>query len=201
MRVPGSRIATRDVPRPVAPVARVAHTMPELELGWPSGCRPPWRAAGPDDEAAVIFTSGATGPAKGVLYRHRQVRAQLELIRQTYGITADDRIVAAFAPFALYGPALGVPSAVPATDVTQPGTLTAAALADAAVGRRRHGGLRLAGRADQCAGHRRRADRRTARRAGPGAAADERGRAGSGRAAAPADRGAARTPSCTPPTG
>ena len=67
-----------------------------------------------------------------MLYRHRQIRAQLELIRASYGITADDRIVAAFAPFALYGPALGVPSAVPATDVTQPGTLTAAALGDAA---------------------------------------------------------------------
>ena len=80
----------------------------------------------------MIFTSGATGPAKGVLYRHRQVRAQLELIRASYAITSSDRIVAAFAPFALYGPALGVPSAVPATDVTKPGTLTAAALAEAA---------------------------------------------------------------------
>ena len=81
----------------------------------------------------MIFTSGATGPAKGVLYRHGQVRAQLELIRSAYRITAADRIVAAFAPFALYGPALGIPSAVPATDVTKPGTLTAAALADAAL--------------------------------------------------------------------
>ena len=34
---------------------------------------------GPDDECAVVFTSGATGPAKGVAYRHRQVQAQLEL--------------------------------------------------------------------------------------------------------------------------
>ena len=30
MRVPGTRIATRDVPRRGAPVARVAHTLPEL---------------------------------------------------------------------------------------------------------------------------------------------------------------------------
>ena len=104
----------------------------------------------------MIFTSGATGPAKGVLYRHRQVRAQLAADPATpTGITADDRIVAAFAPFALYGPALGMPSAVPATDVTKPGTLTAAALADAAAADRRHRGLRLAGRADQRAGHRR----------------------------------------------
>ena len=46
-----------------------------------------------------------------------------------YGITADDRLVAAFPPFALYGPALGIASAVPA--VRKPGALTAAALADA----------------------------------------------------------------------
>ena len=104
--------------------------MPELGPAGSGPARP--AEAGPDDEAAVIFTSGATGPAKGVLYRHRQVRAQLRLIRDAYGITGADRIVAAFAPFALYGPALGVPSAVPATDVTRPGALTAAALADAA---------------------------------------------------------------------
>jgi len=86
---------------------------------------------GGDDGAAVVFTSGATGPAKGVRYRHRQVQAQLGVIRAAYSLTAADRIVAAFAPFALYGPALGVATAVPDTDVTEPGTLTAVALADA----------------------------------------------------------------------
>jgi len=131
MRVPGTRIAVREVPPMVRRLARVAHTLPGLAASGRGVAVPPESAA--DDQAAVIFTSGATGPAKGVLYRHRQVRAQLELIRASYAITSADRIVAAFAPFALYGPALGVPSAVPATDVTRPGTLTAAALADAAV--------------------------------------------------------------------
>lgn len=84
-----------------------------------------------DAEAAVVFTSGATGPAKGVLYLHRQVQAQLDVVRRTYRLTEHDRIVAGFAPFALLGPALGVGSAVPATDVTKPATLTAAALAEA----------------------------------------------------------------------
>ena len=86
-----------------------------------------------------MFTSGATGPAKGVVYRHRQVRGPAAtLCARRYAVTADDRLVAAFAPFALYGPALGIASAVPDIDVTAPGTLTAAALADAARGRRRH---------------------------------------------------------------
>jgi acyl-coenzyme A synthetase/AMP-(fatty) acid ligase len=80
----------------------------------------------------VVFTSGATGPAKGVVYRHRQVVAQLELLARTYHLTEQDRLVAAFAPFALLGPALGIGSAVPDIDVTAPGTLTAAGLADAA---------------------------------------------------------------------
>jgi acyl-coenzyme A synthetase/AMP-(fatty) acid ligase len=85
-----------------------------------------------DQDCAVVFTSGATGPAKGVVYRHAQVLAQLDLLRSTYSLTPDDRLVAAFAPFALLGPALGIGSAAPDIDVTAPGTLTAAKLADAA---------------------------------------------------------------------
>ncbi len=83
------------------------------------------------DEAAVLFTSGATGPAKGVVYRHHQLEAQRDAIATTYGIDGDDRLVAAFAPFALAAPALGITSVVPDMDVTEPGTLDAGALADA----------------------------------------------------------------------
>jgi acyl-CoA synthetase (AMP-forming)/AMP-acid ligase II/pimeloyl-ACP methyl ester carboxylesterase len=82
----------------------------------------------PDDPAAVLYTSGATGPAKGVRYRHVQLAAQRDALARTYGITPDDRLVAAFAPFALYGPALGIASTIPDVDVTRPGTLTAEAL-------------------------------------------------------------------------
>jgi acyl-CoA synthetase (AMP-forming)/AMP-acid ligase II len=125
LRIPGGRIAiggTRDKDRvrftgnpKTRPISGQKHNEPTT-----------------DPEAAVLFTSGATGPPKGVVYRHSQLRSQLDLIGAICGITPDDRLVAAFAPFALYGPSLGIGAAVPQMDVTRPGTLTAVALADAA---------------------------------------------------------------------
>jgi acyl-coenzyme A synthetase/AMP-(fatty) acid ligase/pimeloyl-ACP methyl ester carboxylesterase len=86
-----------------------------------------------DADAAVVFTSGATGPSKGVRYTHGALQAQRDVLAALYSVTPDDRLVAAFAPFALYGPAAGIPSVVPDMDVARPRTLTATALGDAAV--------------------------------------------------------------------
>ena len=88
-------------------------------------------APGAETPAAVVYTSGATGPAKGVLYNQRQMAAQFGAVRERYSIGPEDRLVAAFAPFALYGPALGIPVAVPDCDITKPASLRADALADA----------------------------------------------------------------------
>ncbi|MBT8240193.1 MAG: AMP-binding protein, partial [Acidimicrobiia bacterium] len=67
-----------------------------------------------------------------VQYRVEQLQAQRDAIKKLYGISRSDRLVAAFAPFALYGPALGIASVVPEMDVTRPSTLTASALGAAA---------------------------------------------------------------------
>lgn len=83
------------------------------------------------DAAAVVFTSGATGPAKGVRYSHGQLHAQRDALRALYDITPADRFVAAFAPFAVFGPALGIGTGLADNEVTSPGTLTATALDDA----------------------------------------------------------------------
>jgi olefin beta-lactone synthetase len=129
MGLPGSRIAAGRVGGAAARALGAAHTLAGLErLG---ACAPAPDGAPVDADCAVLFTSGATGPAKGVVYTQRQALAQLELVRSAYGLTGNDRLVAAFAPFALLGPGLGIGTAVPDVDVTEPGSLTAAALADA----------------------------------------------------------------------
>jgi acyl-coenzyme A synthetase/AMP-(fatty) acid ligase/pimeloyl-ACP methyl ester carboxylesterase len=127
LRIPGRRIVIGDPPKPVRRALGGSMIGPVGEAS-----RKPSEPTA-DSEAAVLFTSGATGPPKGVVYRHSQMRAQVELVSAVCGITPEDRLVAAFAPFALYGPALGIGAAVPRMDVTRPGTLTAVALADAAL--------------------------------------------------------------------
>ena len=141
LRVPGQRIIAGDLPGTARRLLRVSHSLDELvslgalrqaqgTSGQAQGTSGP--AQGTNLEAAVLFTSGATGPAKGVVYRHDQLRAQLDRVRAVMRIGPEDRLVAAFAPFALYGPALGIAAAVPDMDVTRPATLTATALAEAA---------------------------------------------------------------------
>ncbi len=129
MGLPGSRIAVTPPTPEVRRLLGVDHDLDGLARLGRGSALPDEPDA--DADCAVVFTSGATGPAKGVVYRHRQLRAQVELVRATYELRPEDTFVAAFAPFALLGPALGLGSSVPDIDVTAPDTLTAALLADA----------------------------------------------------------------------
>lgn len=129
MRWPGTRFSVE----PLTPKRRrVFAVVDDLQnLARCPADVPPLPAA--DDQAFLVFTSGATGPSKGVRYTFRQAQAGRNVLTDLYKITPDDRLVAAFAPFALYGPSMGITSVVPDMDVTAPGTLTATALGDAVV--------------------------------------------------------------------
>ncbi len=74
----------------------------------------------PDDVAAILFTSGSTGVPKGVVYRHRHFVAQVEMLRDAFGISPGGVDLPTFPPFALFDPALGLASVIPDMDPTRP---------------------------------------------------------------------------------
>ena len=77
----------------------------------------------PDETAAVLFTSGSTGPAKGAVYTHGVFAAQVESLKATYGIEPGEIDLCTFPLFALFGPALGMTCVVPDMDASRPATL------------------------------------------------------------------------------
>ncbi len=72
------------------------------------------------DLAAIIFTTGSTGPPKGVRYEHSIFSAQLRLIKEYYSIGREDVDQPAFPLFALFSAALGACSVIPDMDATKP---------------------------------------------------------------------------------
>lgn len=73
-----------------------------------------------DDLAAIIFTTGSTGPPKGVRYEHSIFYAQLRLIRDYYKVGPGETDQPAFPLFALFSTALGAKAILPDMDPTKP---------------------------------------------------------------------------------
>ena len=85
----------------------------------------PWRPYTPvqthrDETAAILFTTGSTGPAKGAVYTHGNFVAQLRHIKSHLGISFDEIDLSTFPLFALFWPALGITSVIPDMDPTKP---------------------------------------------------------------------------------
>ncbi|MEU9998891.1 acyl-CoA synthetase [Streptomyces sp. NPDC050848] len=66
---------------------------------------------GPDDPesaALIVYTSGTTGPPKGVVLSHRAVAASLDALEEAWAWTADDVLVHALPLFHVHGLILGI---------------------------------------------------------------------------------------------
>jgi acyl-CoA synthetase (AMP-forming)/AMP-acid ligase II len=75
---------------------------------------------GADETAAILFTSGSTGVPKGAVYTHGNFSAQVERIRETYGIKPGEIDMPTFPLFALFDPALGMAAVIPDMDASRP---------------------------------------------------------------------------------
>ncbi len=85
----------------------------------------------PDETAAILFTSGSTGPPKGAVYTHGIFSTQVEILRDTYGIEPGEVDLATFPLFALFAPALGMTAIIPDMDATRPARVNPAKIFEA----------------------------------------------------------------------
>jgi acyl-coenzyme A synthetase/AMP-(fatty) acid ligase len=124
--IPQAQILSRLFPKPFATVRRRICIGPALGglLGntLATDAAPDFTAVTTtkDELAAVIFTTGSTGPPKGVQYTHGIFHSQLELIRDYYGIGPGDIDQPGFPLFGLFAAALGAAAVIPDMDPTRP---------------------------------------------------------------------------------
>ena len=70
--------------------------------------------------AAILFTSGSTGPAKGVPYTHEIFNQQIKILKDQFKISPGEADLPTFPLFGLFSCGLGMTSIIPDMDCSRP---------------------------------------------------------------------------------
>lgn len=124
--VPAAQAIRRAFPAPfrsvkvsATPSRALAQRMSEYTRNSVPEAFPP-QAVDAEDSAAILFTTGSTGPAKGVEYKVRTFQTQIRILRDQYGVGPGDVDLPCFPLFGLFSLALGASVVIPHMDPTRP---------------------------------------------------------------------------------
>ncbi|MFF5917382.1 acyl-CoA synthetase [Streptomyces flavochromogenes] len=82
--------------------------LPRIVVDLTASGPPVAETAGAESPALIVYTSGTTGPPKGVLLSRRAVAASLDALAEAWSWTADDILVHALPLFHVHGLILGI---------------------------------------------------------------------------------------------
>lgn len=101
------------------------------ELSWGAAAPVPVESrSGGKETAAILYTSGSTGAAKGVVYSHDIFDAQTDVLAEVFGLGARDVDLSVFPLFSLFSLALGARVVVPDMNFAAPGKVDGAKIVE-----------------------------------------------------------------------